>query len=539
MAAMVKDCESIRKAVLKKDLNHRHNDSLGNSFALNEMLRMIPTRVVCDRLVRLYIDNFEHTSRILHFPTFLEDYKLFLAAQKDGSNVRADPLLPQMCLIMAIASSLYDPIAMDSENPENYFDTSKACGLVRHWLENLHGKNRMKLSTIRTQTLLLLAHQISLEPAEETWSESGALVRSAMNIGLHRDPAESPSLSVFESEQRKRLWMTIAEMDLQISMTCGMPCMIRGVNVDWCVPANVNDIDLFEGMTKLPPNRPSEEWTDSACQIILAKSLPSRLDTIATFNNSRIGSGYDQTLKNCKKIEEDVRQIPDILQIKCHKPSASDSDGPGRLLGRILLDVYRRRIPLSIYRQLALLGSHEARNACIHSSRIMLSHQDAFDPHVADLNIIKSERYWDLFYTFCKTDIVQAAISLCMEIMAMTQPSSSSNNEIGSSEGGETQNNQIIQVNPLETTSTSSKASLTRSIENTICSLASRIAKPGSDLKDPVCITIILQSIRTNNPTINKEELMRVGVVSIIKECRQRLQDDANIRDKLGSSVIM
>ena len=506
---------------MKNNLSYKHRDSLTKSSALSDMLQIIPPKAACDRLLRIYIDNFENITRILHFTTFLQQYREFWTAQKDDLDACANPILPQLCLTMAIASSLDDG---------HHFDTLRACGLVRHWLESLNGKDRIELSTIRTQTLLLLAHQTSLKRVEELWSESGALVRSAMTFGLQRDPTESPGLSSFEAEQHKRLWITIAEIDLQISTTCGMPCMIRGADIGWCVPANVNDIDLFEGMKAAPRHRPSDEWTDSSCQVILAKSLQWRLDTIANVDDISIGTGYDQTLKNCKKTEEDIRQLPNI---NSDYTSNRVSNGSGRLLGGILLDVYLRRVPLCIYRRLALLGSHEARNACVRSARIMLSHQDAFDPHVADLDVIKSERYWDLFYTFCKLDVVQAAISLCMEIKAMSQPSPDPSNGVISSEGRDGLHGQFVEANAPEMTSTWSKASLTRSIENTIRSLASRAGKPGSDLKDPVCITIILQSVRTNNPMINKEDLMRVGVVSIINEYRQRLQDEESNSDNV------
>ena len=106
---------------------------------------------------------------------------------------------------MAIESSLDDPAIVRCEMPEKHFEPSRARDLVRNWLCSLNGKQRAKLLTIRMQILLLLAHQIMFKRAEEIWRKTGTLVRSAMAIGLHRDPTNSPYLTIFEAEQRRKL----------------------------------------------------------------------------------------------------------------------------------------------------------------------------------------------------------------------------------------------------------------------------------------------------------------------------------------------
>ncbi len=509
---------------MKKHMASKYNVPLDDS-PLSKLAQMIPPQVVCDRLIRIYVDNFETAMRVLHIPTFLTECEHFRTSQKDSIMEFAD-FIPQLCITMAIASSLEDSTNVESTMPENHFDPWGACDMVTSWLESLKGKQRIKLSTIRTQTLLVLAHQTRHKRVEEIWSETGALARSAMTIGLHRDPADVPNLSTFEREQRRRLWMTIAEIDLQVSMTCGMPSMIRGADVEWCVPANVNDKDLFEDMTLLPMPKPSNEWTDSLCQASLAKSLPLRLEAMGAVNNTRIDADYEEMTKHTTKVEEYLQDLPTFL--KCDTGSNPSIDRSGRLLARILLDVYHRRVLLCIYRQLAWLGSSEARTACVRSSLIILSHQDALDPNVADLNLIGSKKYWDLFYTFCKIDILQAALSVCSEIKAMTHTSSPTSSGMAPSEDRTRSHNQLVLRNLPEKRSAWTKASLTRSVENTIDSLVRRAGKLGSDLKDPVCISIVLQSVRTNNSAVNKEDLMREGVITVVNRYQQNLKDEAH-----------
>lgn len=524
MTAMFRECQSLQKNVVKKYMPSKRDGPLIDSSVLSQMFGMIPARVVADKLVRIYIANFENTLRILHIPTFLRECERFWTHESDSITVFA-VFIPQILITMVIASCLDDSIDVEDDMTEEHFDISGVCDLVQDWLNSLHGKQRVNLSTIRTQTLLLLAHQTRLKRIEETWSEVGALVRSAMTTGLHRDPAAAPDISVFEGEQRRRLWITIVEMDLQISMNCGMPSMTRVADFGWCVPSNVDDVDLFEEMTSIPMGKSSDEWTDSLCQVTLATSLQWRLEATDHVNNIGGEVDYQEQVDYCRNAEELLRDLPPIL--KYDHISDQYNDGSGRLLGRIMLDVYLRRMLLYIYRTLTVLGFPDARTACVQSCLVILSHQDAFDPNVADLDVINSKKYWDLFYTFCRNDVVQAALSVCSEIKAMSQLSSSSSSRVTPSGLTGRTHSHFVPANPMERASAWPKANLTRTTENAVESLVRRAGKLGSDLKDPLCISIVLQSVRSNSFTSNKQSLMREGAVSVIKACRQNLRNKA------------
>lgn len=43
------------------------------------------------------------------------------------------------------------------------------------------------------------------------------IVRSAMRMGYHRDPAHYPEISVFHGELRRRIWTLIRHMDIAVS----------------------------------------------------------------------------------------------------------------------------------------------------------------------------------------------------------------------------------------------------------------------------------------------------------------------------------
>ncbi|KAI9880681.1 MAG: hypothetical protein M1830_001314 [Pleopsidium flavum] len=520
MTAIMKEFQLSQKALTSKHRPVSHRPLLDDSSALSKMLEMLPPRLICDKLVGIYFNNHEKTLRILHVPTFLGRYEQFWDTRENQAATFTD-FIPQLTTVLAIAHSLDDSSDLTGEMSEGRLSATTYCGLVEAWLGGLNGKRRIELSTLRTQSLLLLARQSSLTRVEEMWHATGALVRSAMTMGLHRDPTESPNISIFQREQRRRLWMTIVEMDLQTSLTCGMPTMVRGADFNCCSPANVDDLDLFEVMTEYPVSRPLNEWSDSLSQVTLARSLPQRLEAISLVSNINLEVDYWEVLKHGRKLEESLQDLPAIL--KSDYVSKEGNEGPGRLFTRILLDTYIRRALLCLYRPFTLnaLGEGtfpEARRACVRSSLIILSHQDAFDPNVADLDVVNSKKYWDLFHVICKNDIMQAALSVCLEIEMLSLPVSSPSAETIPTKARPHPNDL---VNPTVKNSTWTKASLTRTIEDTLDSLLRRITEFGSDLKDPLCLAVVLQSVRTQSSQEKKDALMREGATSVIKACQQ------------------
>ncbi len=122
---------------------------------------------------------------------------------------------------------------------------------------------------------------------------------------------------------------------------------------------------------------------------------------------------------------------------------------------------------------------------------------------------------------------MQGALSVCSEIKAMSQLSSSSSSRVTPSGFTGRTHSHFVPANPMERASAWPKASLTRTTENAVESLVRRAGKLGSDLKDPLCISIVLQSVRSNSFTSNKQSLMREGAVSVIRACRQNLRNKA------------
>lgn len=90
--------------------------------------------------------------------------------------------------------------------------------LIAHALKDDEMMNQSSLQTI--QALLIYAFAFELErgtAASRTWFSLGLAVRMAQDIGLHR---ETPGTSLYDLEQRRRIWACCVIADRWVSARC-------------------------------------------------------------------------------------------------------------------------------------------------------------------------------------------------------------------------------------------------------------------------------------------------------------------------------
>ncbi|OGM42670.1 Zn2Cys6 transcription factor [Aspergillus bombycis] len=470
----------------------------------------LPAKSICDRLLRTYTDNFEKIHRIIHVPSFRREYAKFWTEPDHEFYQSSSAFIPQLTAICTISLALDGQRTKVNDSALWEYLNGPAITLVQRWVQNLSRKGRTELAALQVETLLHLSRRLRLMPAEELWKATGALIRSAMVMGLHLNLAKCSGLSVFAAQVRRRLWITIVEMDLDASIASGMPVMTSPHDVG-PPPANLDDADFDESTSELPPAKGPSGLTDSIYQVLLAKSLAERLRTMSVARTAREQTDLSELIKQGRAILEHLRQIPSPLKLG---EGAMINDDPAILLNRVLLDIYTRRPLLCLYRPVVIGGAHgdpdfaEICRICLGSSLAILSYQDHFDPSVADLEVCNLGAYWDLFHTLCKHDILWDAISVCGYIRVSTQ-----RHIIDPQQSGRT----------MQWSSMHSKASLTRIVEHTLDGLTTRIGEPGSNLKDVLLLAVVLQSVRARGSTQAQEERMSQGASKALSACRQHL----------------
>ncbi|KAF2689759.1 hypothetical protein K458DRAFT_414016 [Lentithecium fluviatile CBS 122367] len=103
------------------------------------------------------------------------------------------------------------------------------------------------VTTVQALTLFLTCARMS-EEKTYVWSMVGLLIRLAMKLGLHRDPADL-GLIPFLCEMRRRLWWQIYALDIRTAEESDMNPFICEHSFNTKFPANVNDADLDADMT--------------------------------------------------------------------------------------------------------------------------------------------------------------------------------------------------------------------------------------------------------------------------------------------------
>ena len=280
----------------------------------------IPAREVADELINSYFRTFETVYRVLHIPTFTRDYRRYWENPSEASS----NFVVQMQLCMAIGTAFYD-------------DTCSLRHLAGQWIYEAQvwlmtpatsDKSRINIPGLQTMCLVHLAREVSGIGADLLWISAGGLVRSAMYMGLHRDPTKIPKIPRYLAEIRRRLWATILEISLQSSLDSGGPPLISLTDFDTLPPANFFDDQLVDkaplstsGSTHPPPPKPLTTFTNTSIQIALLKSYPTRLAIARYVSDFRSETSYDETLRLNSELRTATQALTGTIQ--SFRPSGS------------------------------------------------------------------------------------------------------------------------------------------------------------------------------------------------------------------------
>ncbi|RFU32810.1 hypothetical protein B7463_g3494, partial [Scytalidium lignicola] len=445
---------------------------------LSPILESLPSRTVCDEYVSIYFRSFEKNMRILHYPSFMDEYQRFW---ESGETTRQEFELyvPQMAAVVAIIRSWDDE---STPGAERAVKADVLWGYVDMWLDKLPGRRQLTITALRTRALLILAQQVRGVQADKIWNATGKLVRSAMMAGLHRDPSEFPNINIYEGELRRRLWMAIVEMDLEASLIYGMPVMLHEGNFTCNAPSNVDDFELFDGMTELPMSKPLEDSTDSIFQVVLVGSLVLRLQGI-----TESGSRVENVQARIHALERYLQNLPPKLRL-----DNAMKDDFGQIFGIVMLNVYIRRVTAHLCRSSISPTdlAPEVTTTGLQSSLSILSYQKYFDPESPRSDSSQCGKYWDLFHILCKSDIMQAALDVSLHAQ-------------------------------IEGLVSWTRAGLLLAIDDTTASLMRRISRNGSDIKDVLRLAVISRLLKSQFMHVDSEDMMREAMHNVVAACRR------------------
>jgi hypothetical protein len=264
----------------------------------------LPPEETISRLVDAYFRTFESVYRILHRPTFYRAYQRYLDKPQ-----AADPaFLVQLQLCMAIGTCFQDDVTALRRSASQWIHEAQI------WLVSSADKSRVSFSALQSMCLLHLARETCGIGGDLAWIGAGALLRTAMYLGLHRDPDNLPNMSGFSAEMRRRLWATVLEIVLQSSLDSGAPPLLVLADFDTRPPSNYDDDQLADDDRALSSPRPPGSFTQTTVQLALLRSFPVRLAIAHYVNHFNSQATYEETLKWNTELTSACRALSATLQ---------------------------------------------------------------------------------------------------------------------------------------------------------------------------------------------------------------------------------
>lgn len=217
---------------------------LGSTQSLTDLH---PTYEEAAKLWQAYVKNVDPLCKILHVPTVA---KMFDAVSEQPAAASKN----DECLMFVIY--YFAVFSMSDADCLREFSTPRAQLLPRYQttviqaLVNASWLKTIAMPILQAYTLFLIALRTQVD-SHTFWIMTGIAIRLAQRMGLHRD-GESLGLPPSEVQMRRRLFWQLLPLDSYAGQTSGTGISISPGSWDTKQPLNINDDQIFPGMTQLP-----------------------------------------------------------------------------------------------------------------------------------------------------------------------------------------------------------------------------------------------------------------------------------------------
>ncbi|KAJ5085337.1 metal ion resistance protein/transporter (Zrc1) [Penicillium argentinense] len=388
---------------------------------------LLPSRQLADFLVNLYLSTYETTFRVVHVPSFLQEWTTFWNSGLEFSDrsCATEILLAKALTMMACASCLADDtslVAAGSDRTSLSQISHNWLQAVALWLGSIPEHARLNLHVMQVKCLLVTARQAIAWDGDLVGVMAGSLIREAVMMGLHRDPTLSPNMTPYWAEIRKRLWLTVVEIELQASLHLGIPLALSWEDFDCPPPSNVEDNDFSFSSTSMAPERGISILTKTTFQIVLAQSLRVRMEIARLINRARLALNPNEIMSLSDSLARSLAEAPAQLR---DDPGSDDTSKNAFQRSFYLFLMWRSM--LALHRPVLLNHADVekeiysvSRINCVQASVALLAQLEFLSEISADM----SPRPGDIVLPHVlrlkgglfQDDIFHAAITVCLEL---------------------------------------------------------------------------------------------------------------------------
>ena len=222
----------------------------GYSSTMTSLRILHPPVKMIMKYWEVYVQNIDPLVKILHVPSA---EKLLREAIDNIDHIAR----PTEAIMFAVYFSVV--ISLTAEECRDRLQQDKEIALKRYrfGVEQALAKTdflgTQELVVLQAFTLFLVCVR-RYDDTRFVWSLTGVAIRSATSLGIHRD-GEQFGLDPFTTELRRRLWWQICTLDVRASEDQGTEPSIVDAAFDTKLPRNINDTDIWPGMTGIPEER--------------------------------------------------------------------------------------------------------------------------------------------------------------------------------------------------------------------------------------------------------------------------------------------
>jgi hypothetical protein len=215
------------------------------------------------------------------------------------------------------------------------------------------------------------------------WIMTGVIVRAAINMGYHRDPSQSSSISILQAEYRRRVWLSVIGMDYMASFLVGFPRMMPAIYSDTMEPRNLHDWELSDDTTVLPPSRPPTEPTPATYMIVKGR-LFRALGRITDFKNTPSLGCYVTVLEIDNSLYEAYQNFPPHMKVYGGRGDFNSFENKSDFSNLQLESMYHQGM-CTLHRKFIAKGRLDlqynlSRDRCISSALALLDYQHILEP---------------------------------------------------------------------------------------------------------------------------------------------------------------
>ena len=231
--------------------------------------------------------------------------------------------------------------------------------------------------TVETLTLHFAVDQnVNLDTYIGNWILIGVVIRIAMRMGLHRDPSHWPNIRPLQAELRRRVWITLYQMDFFTSTQIGLPRIIKDSQCDTSPPAHLFEHDIGFEHDEIPPERPLTDPTP-LLHIIQRNTIIKVAAEIYDATEAAPPSSATIAALGAK-LERAIDAIPAWLKYSSLETSIADN--PATIMHRMFLDILIHKAVCLLHRRSFVKGSigeesTKSNKLCINAALAILEHQ--------------------------------------------------------------------------------------------------------------------------------------------------------------------